>query len=272
MYSKLYRTIFDGSLYGNFEALTVFMAMLALSDVKGEVDCSPIKISDCLGAEIDFVLKGLKQLEEPDPYSRTPAEEGRRIIPLLNDEDEPRSFGWRIVNYEKYKAIRNEDERREYKRGWDREHRSKAAKEAQQNPQTPSPAVVNTPEKPPKKTNTKDNSALTAAVWEAYTTAYHNRYGTEPVRNARVNAQLAQFVQRVGKDDAPGVAAYYVQNNNHFYVVKGHAVGLLLADAEKLRTEWATSRQVTNTQAGQVDKRQSTANVFHKLLDEAKDE
>ena len=124
MYSKLYRTIFDGSLYGQFEAITVFMAMLALSDRHGDVDAAPAKIAGCLGCSTDFVLKGIASLEAPDPYSRTPAEEGRRIIPLTNDEGGRRPFGWKIVNYEKYRAIRNEEERRAYKRDWDRENRS----------------------------------------------------------------------------------------------------------------------------------------------------
>jgi len=125
MYSKLYKTIFDGSLYGQFEGLTVFMAMLALADRHGEVDVAPAKIAGCLGCDLEFVLKGISYLEAPDPQSRTPAEEGRRILPLLNDENDSRPFGWKIVNYDKYRAIRNEDERREYKRNWDRKHRTK---------------------------------------------------------------------------------------------------------------------------------------------------
>ncbi len=123
MYSKLYKTIFDGSLYGQFEGLTVFMAMLALSNRHGEVDAAYAKIAGCLGCPIDFVKKGIKFLEAPDPESRTPAFEGRRIIPLVNDEGKNRPFGWQIVNYDKYRQIRNEEERRAYKKNWDRTHR-----------------------------------------------------------------------------------------------------------------------------------------------------
>ena len=126
MYSKLYKTIFDGSLYGQFEALTVFMAMLALADRHGEVDAAPAKIAGCLGCGTDFVHDGITALEAPDPYSRTPTEEGRRIIPLVDDEGNDRIFGWKIVNYEKYRSIRNEEERRAYKRDWDRTHRGKS--------------------------------------------------------------------------------------------------------------------------------------------------
>lgn len=99
----------------------------------------------------------------------------------------------------------------------------------------------------------KPVSAKSGPVWEAYAGAYRQRYRAEPVRNAKVNSLLAQLVDRLGSDDAPEVAAFFVTHNNGFYVTKGHAVGILLADAEKLRTEWATGRRITQTAARQAD-------------------
>lgn len=107
-------------------------------------------------------------------------------------------------------------------------------------------------------------------TWQAYSDAYEMRYGAKPVRNATVNSQLTNFIKRIGLEESPYVAAFYVNHNNQFYVQKMHTVGLLLADAEKLRTEWATNRQVTSTQARQVDKTQTRGNVFNKLIMEAR--
>jgi hypothetical protein len=128
VYTKLYRSIFDGSLYGKFEPLTTFMALLALADYHGEVDASPERIAGSLGCDVAFVLKGLKSLEAPDPHSRTPDENGRRIVRLCNENGEKRAFGWRIVNYKKYRELRNSEERREYQRQWDRLYRGKSDK------------------------------------------------------------------------------------------------------------------------------------------------
>ena len=125
VYTKLYRSIFDGSLYGQFEPLTTFMAMLALANWHGEVDASPERIAGSLGCKLEFVLLGIKSLEAPDKHSRTPDAEGRRIIRRLNEDGTARPFGWRIVNYDKYRDIRNEEERRSYKRKWDQKHRSR---------------------------------------------------------------------------------------------------------------------------------------------------
>jgi hypothetical protein len=103
---------------------------------------------------------------------------------------------------------------------------------------------------------------LTNQTWEAYRRAYSDRYGTDPVRNKTVNGKLAQFVGRIGQEEAPLVAAFFVTHNNKFYVEKMHPVGMLLLDAEKLRTEWLTGRQVTGSHARTVDRAQSTTDAF----------
>lgn len=96
-----------------------------------------------------------------------------------------------------------------------------------------------------------------AATWAAYSAAYALRYGVPPVRNAKVNSQIAAFVDRIGATESPAVAEHYVASNNGFYVKAGHQVGFLLSDAEKLRTEWATGRRVTQSQATQIDRTQT---------------
>ena len=97
------------------------------------------------------------------------------------------------------------------------------------------------------------------AVWESYSKAYGFRYGATPVRNAKVSGQIKLFVGRIGMVEAPLVAAFFVQHNAQYYVQKMHGVGLLLADAEKLRTEWATGKSITATRSKQID--QTAANA-----------
>lgn len=119
--------------------------------------------------------------------------------------------------------------------------------------------------KPPKA----KTPALTAGVWTAYSEAYALRYGAEPVRNLKVNAQLSQVVQRLGADESPGVARFYVGHQNALYVRAMHPVDLLLRDAEKLRTEWVTNTQTTNAAAIAADRTRTNLNAFAPLLAEA---
>jgi hypothetical protein len=108
-------------------------------------------------------------------------------------------------------------------------------------------------------------------AWAAYCQAYESRYGAEPKRNATVNAQMAQVVKRLGADEAPHVAAWYVAHNAAYYVQRGHSVAALLSDCEKLRTEWATGNRITSTKARQLDKTQANGDVWGKLIAEAED-
>lgn len=106
----------------------------------------------------------------------------------------------------------------------------------------------------------------TAPVWSAYSEAYRERYGVVPIRNARINGQLAQLVQRVGKDMAPLVAAYYLTSNRQFYVARGHQVGPMLSDAEQLAAEVNGAQRTTATQARNADRHQAQGDVFRRLL------
>ena len=99
---------------------------------------------------------------------------------------------------------------------------------------------------PPKP---KSDPSKSIPTWEAYREAYSRRYGIAPIRNASVNARIAQFVSRIGVEESPLVAAFYLTHNDAVYVRAMHPVGLLLRDAEKLRTEWATGRKMTGDRA-----------------------
>ncbi|HRP64274.1 MAG TPA: hypothetical protein PK400_13320 [Phycisphaerales bacterium] len=122
-----------------------------------------------------------------------------------------------------------------------------------------------------KNLSDENVSALQAAcrkTFHEYQRAYAARYGSSHVDNAKVRSQIKQFVQRIGFDESPMVAAWFVQHPGAKYVSAMHGVGVLLADAEKLRTEWATGRVVTTTTARQSDRRGAMASAVNNLLAE----
>jgi hypothetical protein len=112
--------------------------------------------------------------------------------------------------------------------------------------------------------------ADTTAVWESYASTYKTRYHVDPVRNAKVNGQLKQLLQRLPAEEAPAVAAFYVGHNRGLYVSAKHPVDLLLRDCEGLRTEWASGNTVTETAARQADRTATNQGVFGKLIEEAR--
>lgn len=112
--------MYDGTLVteGQWEGLVTFQQFIILSDEKGLVDMTLEAIHRRTGIPMEILQKGVKDLQ-PDPQSRTPDEEGRRIVRL----SDARPWGWRIVNYANYRKIRSSEDRREYMKTYQREYR-----------------------------------------------------------------------------------------------------------------------------------------------------
>ena len=112
MYTKIFSQIYDGTLCTNgpWQALVTFQQLLVLSDKDGVVDMTPSAISRRTTIPLAIIEQGIAALLLPDQESRTPAEDGKRIMPLVDG----RSWGWRVVNYKHYAAIRDQEDRREY--------------------------------------------------------------------------------------------------------------------------------------------------------------
>jgi hypothetical protein len=134
-----------------------------------------------------------------------------------------------------------------------------------------------TPNCPPNENRTGPNSLTPTQfgdiseapggsdVWAAYDASYRARYGTAPVRNARVNSMCAQLVKRLGGDAAVAVVRFYVQHQNGYYVQKSHALGPCVADAEALHTQWKTNVIVTRASASHADKNGATLQAFQNV-------
>lgn len=106
-----------------------------------------------------------------------------------------------------------------------------------------------------------DLQAACRATWAAYASAYRDRHGVPPVRNAKVNSNVRQIVQRLGHGEAPLVAAWFLTVNERYVVQNMHDLGALLAKCEAYRTQWATGRQMTQASAQQQDQTQANASA-----------
>jgi hypothetical protein len=123
MYAKIFNQIYDGTLCTNgpWEALVTFQQLLILADQEGNVDMTLPAISRRTTIPLDILERGIDALLQEDPHSRTPTEEGRRILPLC----EGRAWGWRITNYVHYRQLKREEDRRAYHREYWHKRKSK---------------------------------------------------------------------------------------------------------------------------------------------------
>ena len=113
--------------------------------------------------------------------------------------------------------------------------------------------------KDPKPEIDTDLQKACKATWDSYAAAYAKKYGVAPIRNAPVNSQIKAMVQRVGREESPFVAAFYLTHSDAYYVRRAHDTATLLKDCEKLRMEWATGRKGTAAAARQADRTQTNA-------------
>jgi hypothetical protein len=109
MYGRVFQSLWRGSMRGQSDAILVFVHMLSNCDRTGVVDYTQQTIADETGLPLERVCAAISALEGPDPHSRTPTNEGRRIERV----DPGRSWGWHIVNHALYRAMRTRDDTRD---------------------------------------------------------------------------------------------------------------------------------------------------------------
>ncbi len=109
MYGKLFESMYTGTIKSDWKAMVTFQQFVILADENGIVDMMPSHLSDTTGLPLGLIKHGIAVLESPDPNSRTPDEEGRRIILM----DEHRPWGWFIVNYKMYRDLSSRKQRSE---------------------------------------------------------------------------------------------------------------------------------------------------------------
>lgn len=178
MYGKLFASMFDGSLYGNWQAIITLQQLVILCDAQGVVDMTPQAIAARTSIPLEIITAGLAVLEAPDEYSRTPGNEGRRIERL---DPDARPWGWRIVNYAKYRGMVSAEQRREQDRIRQRARRERERERERDNHDTSqtvteshaaSDAVTHNPQshakqkQKQKKENTGTVNLYGNAAWE----------------------------------------------------------------------------------------------------------
>ncbi len=115
--------MYEGTLYGHWQAIVTLQQMIVLCDADGIIDMTPQAIAARTSIPLEILTKGIEVLSAPDPYTRTPGSEGRRIE-LIDDH---RPWGWHLINHEKYKRMQDADTIRQQTRDRVRRHREQKA-------------------------------------------------------------------------------------------------------------------------------------------------
>jgi len=117
-YVKLFSEILDSSVWQeSHETRLVWITMLAKADRDGVVWASVPGLAHAARVGIEECEFALMRLSEPDQYSRNKEWEGRRIREV--------DGGWLVLNHAKYRERLSKEDRREYNRMKQAEHRAR---------------------------------------------------------------------------------------------------------------------------------------------------
>jgi hypothetical protein len=172
MYAKVFAQMYDGSLctQGPWEALVTFQQFLVLADQEGVVDMTAEAIARRTTIPLEIIERGIACLLLPDKKSRTPTEDGRRLLPLSAGRD----WGWVVVNYVHYRQLKREADRREYHRDYWHKRKTQPTQHTQPSqPIAEAKANANeeTPKtKTPRKRETPCPDGVTDGTWQDWLT------------------------------------------------------------------------------------------------------
>jgi len=98
-YVPLFDHLTTGTLYGKWPDIGLWPVLLSMADKHGRIDVTPQFIAGVTGLDIDEVAACIQRFCGPDKFSRTKADDGRRLEPI----DPEREWGWRVVNHAAYR-------------------------------------------------------------------------------------------------------------------------------------------------------------------------
>lgn len=117
-FTKLFSSITKSTVWCEpHTTLRVWITMLADCDSQGRVQASIPGLANLARVSVLECEAAIETFLAPDPYSRTPDNEGRRIETI--------DGGWRLLNYAIYREMRDPENRKEQNREAQRRSRAR---------------------------------------------------------------------------------------------------------------------------------------------------
>ncbi len=117
-FTKLFSSITESTIWCEPERTRLtWITMLAMADRMGRVFASVPGLANRARVPVEDCQIALDTFLAPDRYSRTETNEGRRIEKI--------DGGWKLINHEKYRDMRDEESAKEAKRKYMANKRAK---------------------------------------------------------------------------------------------------------------------------------------------------
>lgn len=126
-WGKFYAKTFTGSMYGAGLHVFTLMGFCVANAMppEGDVEINTKMLAPVFGCPEEEILKALDYLTSPDPSSRTPGEQGRRLVKVG-------AFTYRLVNFMAYREGTDIEARKTYFREKQKEYRKRKKSDGRQ--------------------------------------------------------------------------------------------------------------------------------------------
>jgi len=122
-YTKLFNSIITSTIWTEDDKTRiVWITMLAIADQHGEVQASIPGLARVSGVSLEAAETAINKFLAPDPYSRTPDDEGRRIEKIEG--------GWALLNHGKYRLMASAEDSKKANADRQKRHREKHTRNA----------------------------------------------------------------------------------------------------------------------------------------------
>lgn len=118
-FTKLFSSITESTIWAEANHVRiVWITMLAMADRQGRVYATIPGLAGRARVSVEECEEALTKFLSPDKYSRSKDHEGRRIEDI--------DGGWLLLNYERYRALRDHEADKEKKRKWAKKSRAQS--------------------------------------------------------------------------------------------------------------------------------------------------
>lgn len=227
-FSKLFADIIHSTVWREpMHVKVVWITMLAMADRHGQVFASIPGLADSAKVSLEECIEALHVFSSPDKYSRTKDYEGRRIVEI--------DGGWLLLNYEKFRERRDDEEQRIQTRDRVRRHRERAR--ALSNTVTDSVTATRGNDIAEADTDAEQNTDVVSEIFEFWKTTMSLNQKTllTPKRKKKIRDRLKEgyTIERI-KNAIVGCSLspfHQGQNDTH---TKYNDIELICRSGEKL--------------------------------------
>jgi len=107
MYGKIFSSTFTGSMFGAGAEVFAVWGYIIANTIGSRVELNARMLAASIGTTPQKIEDAIEFLCKPDPESRNPDHEGRRLV-------REGQYQFLVVSHEIYRGLKDEEERRDY--------------------------------------------------------------------------------------------------------------------------------------------------------------